>query len=178
MIVAAPLIGRVRGLEVLNTAEVAMAEVEIRLAIQEATKTAMRSKDQRRLNALRLMSAAIKQKEIDSRVQTGGQALSQADVLAVLDKMLKQRRDSFSQYAAAHRQDLADQEAYEIGVIEEFLPAPLSEQAIDGLIEEAIKTTGAASEKDMGKVMTIVKPQLQGRADMKLVSEKIKEKLQ
>jgi hypothetical protein len=154
-----------------------MAERDIKTSLQEATKAAMRAKDQRRLNVLRLMSAAIRQKEIDIRPQIGDQPLAQQEILVVLDKMLKQRRESFAQYQAAERQDLAEQEAYEITVVEEFLPDALSELELDGLIKNAIDASAAVSDKDMGKVMTILKPQIQGRADMKIVSDKIKAKL-
>lgn len=151
---------------------------DIKLNLQEAVKDAMRAKDQQRLGTLRLVMAAIKQKEIDSRVELGDQPLNEQQILAVLDKMVKQRRESIEQYKAANRDDLADKESSEIQVIEEFLPAQLSETEIDQLITKAMSETGASSAKDMGKVMAILKPELQGRADIKVVSEKIKAKLQ
>jgi uncharacterized protein YqeY len=135
-------------------------------------KTAMREKDKARLGVIRLMQAAIKQIEVDERKE-----LSDADTLAVLDKMLKQRRESIKQYEAANRQDLLEQEQYEVGVIQEFMPAQLDEAEIDSIIEAAIAETGAASMKEMGKVMGIIRPKLQGRADMGAVSGKIKARL-
>ena len=114
----------------------------------------------------------MKQREVDERV-----VLDDAQVLAILDKMLKQRRDSLSQYEAAARADLAAQEAYEIGVIQEYLPTPLSEAEISTMIDEAIATLGIASMKEIGKVMAALKSQMQGRADMSAVSAKIKNRL-
>jgi hypothetical protein len=135
-------------------------------------KAAMRSKDKPRLGVVRLALAAIKQREVDERIE-----LDDAQVLAVLDKMVKQRRDSVKQYEDAGRQELADQESYEIGVLQEYLPAALDDAEIDALIKAAIGSTGAESMKDMGKVMGVVRPQVQGRADMGAVSEKIKQQL-
>ena len=117
-------------------------------------------------------TAAMKQREVDERI-----VLDDAQVLAILDKMLKQRRDSLSQYEAAARADLAAQEAYEIGIIQEYLPAPLSEAEIGAMIDEAITDLGVGSMKEMGKVMAALKPQMQGRADMSAVSAKIKNRL-
>jgi len=133
-------------------------------------KTAMRSRDSRRLGIVRLILAAIKQQEIDERI-----TLDDTQVITILGKMLKQRRDSLSQFQAAERQDLVDQEAYEIDVVEEYLPPALEEAALTALIDEAIATSGANSPKDMGKVMGLLKPRIQGRADMGLVSRKVKE---
>jgi uncharacterized protein YqeY len=138
----------------------------------QAVKDAMRSGDKRRLGTLRLVTAAIKQREVDERIE-----LDDEQVLQVLDKMGKQRRESLDQYRKAARDDLAEQEEYELGVLQEFLPEPLSDTAIDALIEAAVNETGAASIKDMGKVMGILKPQLQGRADMSAVSARIKARL-
>ncbi|MFQ5468729.1 MAG: GatB/YqeY domain-containing protein [Gammaproteobacteria bacterium] len=137
--------------------------------IQNDMKSAMRSKDTVRLGAIRLILAAIKQREIDERI-----TLDDAQTLAILDKMLKQRRDSLDQYNIAGRQDLADKEAYEISVIETYLPPALSDEEIDAIIEKAIADSGATSPRDMGKVMGILKPLVQGRADMGSISGKVK----
>ena len=135
-------------------------------------KTAMKAGDKRRLGAVRLILAAVKQKEVDERKE-----LADPEVLAVLEKMLKQRRDSISQYEQAGRTDLAEQEAYEVGVIQGYMPAALGEAEIGALIEEAIAATGAKAMADMGKVMAIVKPKIQGRADMGAVSARVKQRL-
>ena len=140
--------------------------------LQDEMKAAMKGGDKQRLGVIRLVLAAIKQKEVDDRVD-----LSDEQVLAVMDKMVKQRRDSITQYEGAGRNELADQEKFEIGVIQEFLPAALSEEQIGALVDEAISSTGAASVRDMGKVMGIVKPKAQGRADMGAVSALVKERL-
>jgi uncharacterized protein YqeY len=140
--------------------------------LQQAVKDAMRGGDKRRLGTLRLVTAAIKQREVDERIE-----LDDEQILQVLDKMGKQRRESLDQYRKAAREDLAAQEEYELGVLQEFLPEPLSEAEIDTLIEAAVNETGAASIKDMGKVMGILRPQLQGRADMGAVSARIKARL-
>ncbi len=135
-------------------------------------KDAMRSKDKPRLGTLRLITAAIKQREVDERIE-----LKDADVTTILDKMCKQRRESISQYEKANRQDLADQEIYELDIIKTYLPEQLSEEEILSLVQEAISTSGASEMKDMGKVMGILKPKLQGRADMSAVSGLIKKQL-
>ena len=135
-------------------------------------KTALKAGDKRRLGAVRLILAAVKQKEVDERKE-----LADPEVLAVLEKMLKQRRDSISQYEQAGRTDLAEQEAYEVGVIQGYMPAALGEAEISALIEEAIAATGAKAMADMGKVMAIVKPKIQGRADMGAVSARVKQRL-
>ncbi|HEY9149349.1 MAG: GatB/YqeY domain-containing protein [Gammaproteobacteria bacterium] len=140
--------------------------------IQQAVKDAMRSGDKRRLGTARLITAAIKQREVDERIE-----LDDEQIVLVLDKMCKQRRESLEQYRKANREDLAEQEEYELGVLKEFLPEPLSEAEIDALIDAAVTDTGAAGIKDMGKVMGILKPQLQGRADMGAVSARIKARL-
>ena len=140
--------------------------------IQEDMKAAMRAKDKQRLGAIRLILAAIKQREVDERI-----SLDESEVIAVLDKMLKQRRDSLAQYEKAGRQDLAEQEAFEIKVIQEYMPQPLSEAELAGLIETAIKETGASSVKEMGFVMGAIKPKVQGRVDMKALSVTIKQRL-
>ena len=135
-------------------------------------KTALKAGDKRRLGAVRLILAAVKQKEVDERKE-----LTDPEVLAVLEKMLKQRRDSISQYEQAGRTDLAEQEAYEVGVIQGYMPAALGDAEIAALIEEAIAATGAKAMADMGKVMAIVKPKIQGRADMGAVSARVKQRL-
>ncbi len=133
----------------------------------------MRAKDKARLGAVRLIAAAIKQVEVDERID----ALDDARVALVLQKMLKQRRDSLEKFQEAKRQDLADQEAYEIGIIEGYLPEPLSEIELNEIIEVVIKETGAVSPKDMGKVMAQLKVRAQGRADMGAVSSQVKRRL-
>ena len=135
-------------------------------------KAAMKSGDKARLGVIRLILAALKQVEVDERIE-----LDDARVTAILDKMVKQRRDSVEQYEKAGRTELADQEKFEIGVIQEYLPEPLGEAEIEALIDEAIAATGASSMKEMGKVMGMLKPKLQGRADMGAVSARIKQKL-
>ncbi len=145
---------------------------DLKTQITDAMKTAMREKNKARLGVIRLMTAAMKQIEVDERIE-----LDDARVLTILDKMLKQRRESIKQYEAAERQELADQEAFEITVIQEFMPSQLSDDEISTIIDEAVAATGASSMKDMGKVMGIIKPKLAGRADMGAVSGKIKAKL-
>lgn len=135
-------------------------------------KTAMRAGDKPRLGVIRLVNAAIKQREVDERID-----LDDDQILAVLEKMLKQRRDSVKQYDAAGRQDLADTERAEMAVIETYLPAPLDEAEVDALLEEAIRETGAASMRDMGKVMAILKQHVAGRTDMGALSQKVKARL-
>ena len=138
----------------------------------EDMKTAMKAGEKRRLGVIRLINAAIKQREVDERIE-----LDDIQVLAVLDKMLKQRRDSITQYEAAKREDLAEQERYEIGVCQEYLPTALTADEIAALIETAVAASGAASLKDMGKVMALLKPQVQGRADVGAVSALVKQNL-
>ncbi|MBK8638622.1 MAG: GatB/YqeY domain-containing protein [Chromatiaceae bacterium] len=138
----------------------------------EDMKTAMKAGEKRRLGIIRLINAAIKQREVDERIE-----LDDTQVLAVLDKMLKQRRDSITQYEAAKREDLAEQERYEIGVCQEYLPTALSDDEIAALIEAAVAAAGALSQKDMGKVMALLKPQVQGRADVGAVSALVKQRL-
>ncbi len=141
----------------------------LKLQLTEDMKSAMRSGDKARLGVIRLMLAAIKQHEVDERVEQ-----TDAMVLATLEKMLKQRRDSIQQYGAAQREDLADVERAEVTVIETYLPAKLSDAEIDTLIAAAISSTGANLPRDMGKVMAEVKAKAAGRADMAVVSGKIK----
>jgi len=132
----------------------------------------MRAKEKERLAVIRLILAAIKQREVDERIE-----LNDEQVLVTLDKMLKQRRESITQFEAAGRQELADAEAAEIKIIQTFMPEPLSAEEIGTMIEEAITQTGASEMKDMGKVMGVLKPKMQGKADMGAVSKLIKEKL-
>lgn len=145
---------------------------ELKQRIHEDVTSSMRAKDKPRLATLRLVTAAIKQVEVDSREE-----LDDPGVLAVLQKMLKQRRDSLQQYTDAGRQDLADQESYEIGVIEAYLPAALPPEELQALVDAAIAEAGASSMRDMGKVMGLLKPRVQGRADMAAVSGAVKQKL-
>ena len=140
--------------------------------IQTATRTAMKARDKRLVAALRLVNAELKRVEVDER-----KALADADVIAVLTRMVKQRNDSRSQYEAAGRTDLAEQEAFEIDVVRAFMPTPLGEAEVDALIDAAIATTGAAGMRDMGKVMGQLKGKVVGRADMGTVSAKVKAKL-
>jgi len=140
--------------------------------IQEDVKTAMKARDKDRLKVLRLISAAIKQVEIDERTE-----LDDPAVLTILNRMVKQRRDSITQFEGGNRQDLADIEAAEIGIIETYLPEPLSNDDLEMLIDEAIARTGAESIRDMGKVMGHVKTMAAGRADMGIVSAKVKGRL-
>jgi len=140
--------------------------------ITEDMKAAMRAKDSARLSAVRLLLAAIKQREVDER-----KSLSDADVVAVIDKMLKQRRDSISQYEAAGRRDLADAEQFEVRVLTAYMPQPLSETEIEAAVVNAIAKAGAKGPQDMGAVMAALKPALAGRADMGKVSSLVKSKL-
>lgn len=149
-----------------------MSDTTLKSHIQEQMKIAMKAKDKPRLSTIRLILAAVKQKEVDEQIQ-----LDDAQTLAILDKMLKQRRDSFEQYTQANRHDLAEQEALEMEIIESFLPKQLSADEVHTIIEQAITQTQAASMQDMGKVMAQVRPQVQGRADMRMVSEQIKQRL-
>jgi uncharacterized protein YqeY len=145
---------------------------ELKQRIQTDVTAAMRAKDKARLSALRLVTAAIKQVEVDSRSE-----LDDAGVLSVLEKMLKQRRDSLEQYESAGRTDLADQERFEIDIIEAYMPEALPAEELEALIDAAIAETGAASMRDMGKVMGVLKSRVQGRADMGAVSATVKQKL-
>jgi uncharacterized protein YqeY len=140
--------------------------------ITEDMKTAMRAGEKERLATVRLLLAAIKQREVDERI-----ALDDGQVLAVIEKMIKQRREAISQFETGGRSDLVAKETAEIGVLQAYLPAQLTAAEIDALITEAIAATGAASIKDMGKVMGFVKPKAQGRADMGALSARIKQKL-
>lgn len=136
-------------------------------------KAAMRARNKERLGAIRLITAAIKQVEVDERLSS----IDDTRVLAILQKMVKQRRDSIEQYRKAQRQDLADREAFEITVIRTYMPQPLSDQELEQLIDAALRDTGAESMKEMGKVMGRLKDQVQGRADMGAVSAKVRDRL-
>ncbi|HEX7813522.1 GatB/YqeY domain-containing protein [Dyella sp.] len=146
--------------------------MSLKQQLTEDMKAAMRGGDKARLAVIRLINAAIKQREVDERIE-----LDDSQVLNVLEKMLKQRRDSISQYEAAGRQDLADVEKSEMAVIETYMPAKLTDSEIDALIDDAIAQTGATSPKDMGKVIAAVKDKAAGGADMAAVSARIKAKL-
>jgi len=140
--------------------------------IHTAMKDAMRAKEKARLGAIRLIQAEVKRIEVDERIDVDDQRL-----IAIMDKMVKQRRDSIAQYEAAGRAELAAVEVAEIAVIQDFLPTALTENEIDALIQQAITSTGAESMRDMGKVMGILKPQIQGRADAGVVSGAVKKAL-
>lgn len=140
--------------------------------ITEDMKSAMRAKESARLGALRLLLAALKQREVDERI-----VLDDAQVVAIIDKMLKQRRDSISQFEAAGREDLVAAERFEVEVLQAYMPAAAGEEEIDAVIAQAIQACGAVGVKDMGKVMAEVRPKLAGRADMAQVSARIKAQL-
>ena len=140
--------------------------------ISDDMKAALKGGDKRRLGVIRLVHAAIKQREVDERTE-----LDDGQVLVVLDKMAKQRRDSITQYRDGGREDLAEQEEYELELIQSYLPTPLSDDEIAAMIDEAIQSTGAAGPRDMGKVMGQLKPRLQGRADMSAVSGRVRQAL-
>jgi uncharacterized protein YqeY len=146
--------------------------MNLKARIADDMKVAMKAKDSARLGAIRLLVAAMKQKEIDERIE-----LDDAGVVAVIEKMLKQRKDSISQYEAAKRQDLADAERLEVAVLSVYMPAGLSADEITAVVAAAIADAGARSPADMGKVMALVKPKLAGRADMGEVSKLVKAKL-
>lgn len=135
-------------------------------------KAAMRAGDARRRDAIRLLQAAIKQREVDERVE-----LDDAAVVAVIEKMLKQRKDSIAQYEAAHRHDLADAEKYEAGVLQAYMPQALSDAEVERAVSEAISAVGAQGQQDMGRVMAVLKPRLAGRADMTKVSALVRTRL-
>jgi uncharacterized protein len=141
----------------------------LKTQIQDAMKTAMKGGDKPRLAVIRLMLAALKQVEVDERIE-----LDDTRVIAILDKMVKQRRESIAQFGPAGRDDLVEKEQAEISIISDYLPQALSEAEIEAIINQAISETGASSMKEMGKVMALVRPQLVGRADMGTVSGKIK----
>lgn len=140
--------------------------------VKDAVKAAMRAKEKERLNALRLITAEFKRVEVDERID-----VDDARALVILDKMAKQRRDSIAQYKDAGRDELAAVEQFEIDVLSEFLPAALSDAELESLVADAVAQSGAASMQDMGKVMGILKPQVQGRADMAKISQLVKSQL-
>lgn len=144
----------------------------LRETITEAMKTAMRAKDARKLGTIRLLLAAIKQKEVDERI-----TLDESQLLGIIDTMMKQRRGSIAEFEKAGRTDLVDQEAFEITVLQEFLPPALSDDEITEMIQKAIADSQASSMKDMGKVMAILKPLMQGRADLGKIGGQIKDLL-
>jgi len=146
--------------------------MNLRDRVNEDMKTAMKAREADKLGTLRLLLAAMKQREVDERI-----TLDDAGVVAVIEKMIKQRRESIAQFEKAARQDLADKEKFEISVLEPYLPQQLSQAEVDTVIAEAIAATGAKSAADMGKVMGVVKPKLAGRADMGKVSGLVKAKL-
>ena len=149
-----------------------MPDYPLKAQINEAMQTAMRAKEKVRLGTIRLVLAEIKKVEVDERINP-----DDTRVISILDKMVKQRRDSIKQFTDAGRNELAAKEQSEIEVIHEFLPQPLSQEEIASLIDEAIASTGAASMQDMGKVMGLLKPQMAGRADMGKISGLIKQRL-
>ena len=140
--------------------------------ITEDMKTALRARDAQRLSALRLLLAAVKQREVDERI-----ALDDVAVVAVVEKLIKQRRESIRQYELASRMDLVNAELFEVGVLQAYLPAALDEGEIDAELDAALRETGASRPQDMGKVMAWLKPRLAGRADMAAVSAKVKTRL-
>jgi len=146
--------------------------MSLKQTINDDVKTALRAGDKARTTTLRLIMAALKQVEVDERKE-----LSDEDVTAILSKMVKQRRESIEQYTQGGRSDLAEKEEQELAIIQTYLPEPLTDAEIDQLIEQAVTETGASTMKDMGKLMGVLRPQLQGRADMGAVSGKIKARL-
>ncbi len=140
--------------------------------ITEDMKAAMRAKDTARLGAIRLLLAAMKQREVDERIE-----LSDADVLSIIDKMIKQRRDSISQFEAAGRHELADSEKFEVSVLQGYMPQQMTEAEIAAAVSDAITASGAKSPQEMGKVIALLKPKLAGRADMGKVSALVKARL-
>ncbi len=146
--------------------------MNLKARITEDMKSAMRARETGRLNAIRLILAALKQKEVDERIE-----LDDSAVLVILDKMLKQRKDSITQFEAAGRQDLVQQEQFEVSVLQQYMPQALSVEAVTAIVEQAIRDTGAAGMQDMARVMALVKPQLAGRSDMGQVSGLVKARL-
>ncbi len=149
-----------------------MTGTTLKLRITEAMKAAMRAHEKTRLGAIRLIQSEIKRVEVDERIE-----VDDARVLAILDRMVKQRRDSIEQFRAAGREDLVEIEAGEVAVIQEFMPQPLDAAEIEALIDAAVRESGATTMKDMGRAMAILKPKVQGRADMGLISQRIKARL-
>lgn len=145
---------------------------DLKQRLNDHVKDALRAGDKRRVGALRLIMSAIKQKEVDERID-----LSDTQVLAILDKMAKQRKESMAVYQQAGRSDLVDQEGFELQLIQSYMPAPLSVEEVQALIDKAIVQSGASRVADLGKVMAILKPELQGRADLSQVSNLAKQRL-
>lgn len=146
--------------------------MSLKAQISEDMKTAMRAKDSARLGTIRLLQSAIKQREVDERIE-----LADGDVIAVIEKMLKQRRDSIAAYESANRQDLADVEKFEVSVLQTYLPQQLTEEELNAILEKVVAETGASGIKDMSKVMAAIKPLVVGRADMGKISGLIKTRL-
>lgn len=146
--------------------------MSLKTRVTEDMKAAMRAKDAPRLSAIRLLQAAIKQREVDERIE-----LDDAQVVAVIEKMVKQRRDSISQYEAAGRQDLADAEKFELALLQDYMPQQMDDAEIEAAVAKAVADSGAAGVQDMGKVMGLLKPALAGRADMGKVSAAVKARL-
>lgn len=151
--------------------------MSLKAQLQDDMKSAMRTRDKERLGVIRMLLAAVKQREVDQPAEERSE-LNDADVLAVIEKMVKQRRDAEQQYRDANRPELADAEAAEIAVLEHYLPAQMSDAEVDQAIETAISESQAESMRDMGKVMGVLKPRLQGQADMAVVSQRLKSRLQ
>jgi uncharacterized protein YqeY len=149
-----------------------MNEQGLVLQLKDAVKAAMRAKDKPRTQAVRSIQAELKRVEVDERIE-----LDDARVLVIMDKMLKQRRDSITQYESAGRTDLAEVEHYEVSVIQDFLPEALTEEELSAIVIQAVTDSGASGMQDMGKVMALVKPQVAGRADMGSISKMVKDKL-
>jgi len=146
--------------------------MNLKQQITEDMKTAMRAKDSARLSAIRLLLAAIKQREVDEHIE-----LSDRDVIVIIEKMIKQRRDAISQFEAANRQELADVEKFEISVLQTYMPQPMTEVEVNAAVEDALASSSAKSPKEMGKVIALLKPKLSGRADMGHVSALVKARL-
>ena len=146
--------------------------MSLKQQVAEDMKAAMRAGDTRRRDAIRLLQANIKQREVDARVDP-----SDADIVAIIEKMLKQRKDSIAQYEAAKREDLAEIEKYEVSVLTAYMPKAMSEEEVGAIVLDAILSSGAAGPQDMGRVMAIIKPKLAGRADMGKVSALVKAKI-
>lgn len=146
--------------------------MSLKAQISEDMKNAMRAKDSARLGAIRLLQSSIKQREVDERIE-----LADQDVIAVIEKMLKQRRDSITAYESANRQDLADVEKFEVSVLQQYLPQPLTDDEVTALLDKVVAETGASGVKDMSKVMATIRPLVVGRADMGKISGLIKTRL-
>ena len=146
--------------------------MSLKLRINEDMKTAMRARDSARLAAIRLLMAAMKQKEVDERIE-----LDDAAVIAIIEKMLKQRKDSITQFEAGKRQDLADAEKFEVAVLMAYMPQALSAAEVEAIVAAAVAESGASAPSDMGKVIALIKPKVAGRADMGEVSKLVKAKL-